>query len=327
MGTDFTYLEQLLDERWQSKRKLILARDHYKCQMCSGIMSEDTQLHVHHRYYILGKYAWEYDNSALITLCEKCHYIVHKTIHPLTYLKYNDCFRPMNFTPCHRCNGAGYLPEYNYFQGGICFRCNGARYEELINLEKIEINDFITEDNYVYDVPAPCKSIEELKSIFQQGKNYHLGINGVEKSVDKAISQYKIAAISGYGEAQNNLGIIYRDIINDFSKGFRWLVYATMQGIAQAQGNLFGTLERMGKNKDQELTTFYEKLACSKNDDLTSMLAIKHLSTGDFSEDTLELYLKNLIRMYKKGNKHAIIAVEKMLKDKVFKEMLHFFGL
>ena len=34
-------------------------------------------LHVHHKYYIRHRKAWEYDNEALITLCSTCHQDTH----------------------------------------------------------------------------------------------------------------------------------------------------------------------------------------------------------------------------------------------------------
>jgi hypothetical protein len=67
--TDLTYQEQLTDVKWLKKRDKILSRDHYVCTKCGYV----TELQVHHLYYIVGKKAWQYPNSALITLCSKCH--------------------------------------------------------------------------------------------------------------------------------------------------------------------------------------------------------------------------------------------------------------
>lgn len=39
------------------------------CQWCMS--SEDLQ--VHHKKYISGRMAWEYDDFDLLTLCGKCH--------------------------------------------------------------------------------------------------------------------------------------------------------------------------------------------------------------------------------------------------------------
>src|SRR5690606_32483853 len=37
-----------------------------------------TDLNIHHKYYVKGKMAWEYDNESLITLCERCHQKEHE---------------------------------------------------------------------------------------------------------------------------------------------------------------------------------------------------------------------------------------------------------
>lgn len=93
------------------------------------------ELHVHHKYYIIGRKPWEYPNDALITLCSDCHEKLHKLkIADIPVYSIDNQGRniKMEYTPCQKCNGLGYLKEYMYYHGGICFRCNGAKYEELI---------------------------------------------------------------------------------------------------------------------------------------------------------------------------------------------------
>lgn len=87
--------------------------------------------HVHHKYYILDKLAWEYPDDALVLLCHKCHLNFHKENKVPIYLD-DSMVETKDLTPCFRCFGAGHFPEYNHVQNGICFRCRGARYEELI---------------------------------------------------------------------------------------------------------------------------------------------------------------------------------------------------
>jgi hypothetical protein len=89
-------------------------------------------LNVHHKYYEAGKNAWEYADNALITLCDECHHKIHKCSDVKVYAKVDGKYITMNYTPCTRCHGMGYFPEYKKIQGGICFRCRGLRYEELI---------------------------------------------------------------------------------------------------------------------------------------------------------------------------------------------------
>lgn len=101
-------------------------------------------LQVHHKHYMMDKKAWEYDDKDLVTLCQNCHSKLHQLIPVKAYTIVNEKMIVMNYTPCQRCNGAGYLPEYNYVENGICFRCRGARFEELIennNYEDVNLFD------------------------------------------------------------------------------------------------------------------------------------------------------------------------------------------
>lgn len=88
-------------------------------------------LQVHHKYYQLGKNPWEYPDSALETFCHKCHSDLHKYQKvPVLDLIGNII---THYTPCSRCAGTGWIPQYKHVQGGICFDCRGAKYIELIS--------------------------------------------------------------------------------------------------------------------------------------------------------------------------------------------------
>lgn len=80
-------------------------------------------LNVHHKYYIEKRKAWEYDNKVLITLCENCHKVEHE-INSTKVFNENGEFL---YIPeiCGRCQGSGYLREFNYYHNGICFNCFG----------------------------------------------------------------------------------------------------------------------------------------------------------------------------------------------------------
>ena len=71
-----TYPEQIKDGRWQRKRLEIMSRDKFQCRNCH----ETNAPNVHHLYYESGAMIWEYDNEALVTLCERCHKIIHKDL-------------------------------------------------------------------------------------------------------------------------------------------------------------------------------------------------------------------------------------------------------
>lgn len=78
-------------------------------------------LNIHHSYYIYGKNPWDYKSDALITLCEDCHKKAHESLikvyHQGSLYKYA--------MKCPRCGGSGYLPQYSYYEHGICFKCGG----------------------------------------------------------------------------------------------------------------------------------------------------------------------------------------------------------
>lgn len=65
-----SYYLKLKDPRWQKKRLEILQRDEFCCNYCGD---EESELHVHHHYYVYGKEIWDYEDDALSTLCSKCH--------------------------------------------------------------------------------------------------------------------------------------------------------------------------------------------------------------------------------------------------------------
>jgi hypothetical protein len=65
-----TYSEKLKNPKWQKRRLEIFDRDEWMCQICG---TEKITLHVHHKYYEKNKEPWEYDEDALVTLCEDCH--------------------------------------------------------------------------------------------------------------------------------------------------------------------------------------------------------------------------------------------------------------
>lgn len=83
------------------------------------------RLNVHHKYYVLGKKPWEYDNDALETLCLECHKNRHKLSSVPIYQTSNNEIPVRYASICRRCNGTGYLPQYKYYENGICFECGG----------------------------------------------------------------------------------------------------------------------------------------------------------------------------------------------------------
>lgn len=76
-GTDMTkmtYREQLLSPFWQRKRLEMLEAAGWECSNCGD---KSSTLHVHHKRYIKGRMAWEYEAHELAVLCEECHQEEH----------------------------------------------------------------------------------------------------------------------------------------------------------------------------------------------------------------------------------------------------------
>lgn len=92
------------------------------------VATEAIELHVHHKYYVMGLLPWEYGDDALITMCDKCHWQEHQENKILIYQSEPDGLRETAVQLCTKCWGAGFLPEYRHVQGGICFKCMGHRY-------------------------------------------------------------------------------------------------------------------------------------------------------------------------------------------------------
>ena len=83
-------------------------------------------LNVHHTFYQRGKMPWDYSNESLMTLCNQCHALLHQEE---VYL-YNHDGNKIILTICEKCQGTGYLPEYNYWDNGVCYSCMGSRFTE-----------------------------------------------------------------------------------------------------------------------------------------------------------------------------------------------------
>ncbi len=64
------YAELLQHPFWQKKRLRILERDNFTCRHCSD---QFTTLHIHHLWYTKDTFPWEYEDDALITVCDLCH--------------------------------------------------------------------------------------------------------------------------------------------------------------------------------------------------------------------------------------------------------------
>lgn len=71
---EMTYLQDLLNPKWQKKRLRIFERDKWTCQICSN---KKKTLAIHHKKYIKGKKPWEYPSKLLTTVCQPCHDFIY----------------------------------------------------------------------------------------------------------------------------------------------------------------------------------------------------------------------------------------------------------
>lgn len=119
------YQSLLAREEWKARREQIIVRDQRRCNHCHIT----SNLHVHHRYYILGRDPWEYPDDALVALCEACHSNVHKASSVPYFLELNGDTFILQFDTCTKCNGAGWFPHWSHIDDGVCFQCHGTRYD------------------------------------------------------------------------------------------------------------------------------------------------------------------------------------------------------
>lgn len=70
-----SYSEQLKHPNWQRKRLQVLEAHDFTCLECR---SKEKTLHVHHKQYLKGRMAWEYDDENFEALCEDCHKEMHE---------------------------------------------------------------------------------------------------------------------------------------------------------------------------------------------------------------------------------------------------------
>ena len=76
----------------------------------------------------------------------------------------------------------------------------------------------------------------DAKSLLRTGIDYDKAGNYAE-----AVRYYREAAMMGLSEAQNNLGVMYKDgqgVAQDYAEAVRWFKEAAEQGNVLAQSNL-----------------------------------------------------------------------------------------
>lgn len=69
-----TYSEQLKHPNWQRRRLEALQASYFTCEECGDA---ESTLNVHHKRYVRGRMAWEYENKELMVVCDSCHTDAH----------------------------------------------------------------------------------------------------------------------------------------------------------------------------------------------------------------------------------------------------------
>lgn len=85
-----TYAEQLKHPNWQRRRLEALESSGFSCENCGD---KETTLHVHHKRYIKGRMAWEYELEELSVLCEPCHESHHRDENVLQEIASRGCLQ------------------------------------------------------------------------------------------------------------------------------------------------------------------------------------------------------------------------------------------
>lgn len=95
-----SYAEKLQHPLWQRTRLRVLERANYTCEQCGDT---ETQVHVHHMFYLWGAEPWDYPDYAFKCLCRNCHNevtaekdMVKQDMRALTAM-----IKATGITPCH----------------------------------------------------------------------------------------------------------------------------------------------------------------------------------------------------------------------------------
>lgn len=275
------YAADLQSYEWKEKRKSVLKRDKNRCRCCGQVGSI---MNVHHRYYIHGHHAWEYDDSALVSLCSNCHKTEHQNPDVKIYGEIDGKLVDEHLTPCSRCGGAGYFPEFRHIEEGLCFRCHGRRYEEFIDWSEEMIAkyyrpivDYVDPFVPLYKIINQIPISENLPSdvAYKQGRQYALGLNGCDVDFSLAVYYYQIGVKNGDAACQKALGLRYlhgEGVPKDYETAFRLFQAAADQKYAPAYYLLARCYQQgHGTRPDSEMAVNYFQKAAESDKNPKSM--------------------------------------------------------
>ncbi len=119
-----------------------MERDKFTCSHCHD---QERTLNVHHKYYVQGRLAWDYPDTAFITLCEGCHVIEENKLKQKANILFRDLRR---IGLCaDQIAGFGIIVE-NFIEQPERFRMFEMIAFRLMQMGEIELAEFHG-DNFV----------------------------------------------------------------------------------------------------------------------------------------------------------------------------------
>jgi hypothetical protein len=127
-GSGHVFIHQEIHNEWLLCPDDSLGEFEYVAFTESFIMDKQYIMHVHHKHYVLSNLPWDYPDDDLITLCNWCHHKFHQENSVDVFLN-NDKTNKIEVDFCKKCFGAGWFPEFQHIENGVCFLCMGKRFQ------------------------------------------------------------------------------------------------------------------------------------------------------------------------------------------------------
>lgn len=74
--------KQYRSKLWRTFRLEAIRIAEHACEQCNRHEENDVILHVHHKFYVEGRYIWEYNHKDCLVLCARCHAEHHGKVRP-----------------------------------------------------------------------------------------------------------------------------------------------------------------------------------------------------------------------------------------------------
>jgi hypothetical protein len=150
-------------------------------------------------------------------------------------------------------------------------------------------------DHAIFELILAKAEMGDANSQCAIGEYYDHGTLGVTQNAAEAVKWFRKAAEQGNAEAEDGLGVCYRDglgLPKDSAVAIKWFRKAAEQGFAEAQVNLgscYAKGEGIGKN-DLEATRWYRKAANQGEADGQAALGARYSFGNGVPIDYVEGY-------------------------------------